>query len=66
MWYAGIDWANDHHDALVIDEQGHQVGSLRVDHTPQGMSRLNTFLEQIVPRDTQRGGVTRIDKGQIV
>jgi len=47
MWYAGIDWANDHHDALVIDEQGLQVGSLRVDHSPQGLSRLNTFLQQI-------------------
>jgi transposase len=48
MWYAGIDWANDHHDALVIDEQGHQVGSIRIDHSPQGMSRLNTFLAQII------------------
>jgi hypothetical protein len=47
MWYAGIDWANDHHDALIIDEKGRQVGSLRVDHSPQGMSSLNTFLEQI-------------------
>src|SRR5947209_5757757 len=54
MWYAGVDWANDHHDALVIDEKGRQVGSLRVDHTPQGMSKLNTFLEQILgsePKD---------------
>ena len=48
MWYAGIDWADTHHDALVIDEKGRQVGSLRVDHSPQGMSRLNTFLEQII------------------
>ncbi len=48
MWYAGIDWADTHHDALVIDEKGRQVGSLRVDHTPQGMSKLNTFLEQII------------------
>ncbi len=48
MWYAGIDWANDHHDTLVIDEKGRQVGSLRVDHSPQGLTRLNTFLEQIV------------------
>src|ERR1700736_2523779 len=47
MWYAGIDWANDHHDAVVIDEKGHQVGSLRIDHSPQGMSKLHTFLEQI-------------------
>jgi hypothetical protein len=54
MWYAGIDWANDHHDALVIDEQGQKKGSLRVEHNPQGLSRLNTFLEQFVPRDAQR------------
>ena len=48
MWYAGIDWANDHHDALVIDEKGHQVGSLRLDHSPSGLSKLNTFLEQVI------------------
>ena len=54
MWYAGIDWANVHHDALIIDEKGRQVGSLRVDHSPQCLSSLNTFLEQIIPRVTQR------------
>ena len=48
MWYAGIDWADQHHDALVIDEKGQQVGSVRVDHTPQGLARLNTFLQQII------------------
>jgi transposase len=53
MWYAGIDWANDHHDALVIDEKGRQVGSLRVDHTPEGMSRLNTFLEQLIGSESK-------------
>src|SRR5437660_23091 len=47
MWYAGIDWADTHHDALVLDEQGHQRGSLRVDHTPEGLAKLNTFLETI-------------------
>src|SRR5207245_1395494 len=53
MWYAGIDWANDHHDALVVDETGRQVGSLRVDHSPQGMSKLNTFLEQIIGSESK-------------
>jgi transposase len=48
MWYAGIDWADQHHDALVIDEKGHQVATLRIDHTPQGLAKLNTFLEQII------------------
>jgi hypothetical protein len=33
MWYTGIDWADDHHDAAVIDEAGHQLASLHVTHT---------------------------------
>jgi transposase len=53
MWYAGIDWANDHHDVLVIDEQGRQIGSLRVDHSPQGLSKLNTFLQQIIGSESK-------------
>ncbi len=53
MWYAGIDWANDHHDALVIDEKGHRVGTLRVSHTPQGLTKLNTFLEQVLGSESK-------------
>jgi len=48
MWYSGIDWADDHHDVLVIDEKGHKRGSLRVSHTKAGLSKLTTFLEQII------------------
>ena len=48
MWYTGTDWADDPHDALVIDEKGRQLGSLRVNHTAQGLAKLNTFLEQII------------------
>lgn len=47
MKFCGIDWANDHHDALSIDEHGRQLGSIRVTHTPEGLSRLNTYLEGI-------------------
>jgi transposase len=53
MWYAGIDWADVHHDALIIDEKGRQVGSLRVDHSPQCLSSLNTFLEQIIGSESK-------------
>jgi transposase len=48
MWYVGIDWADQHHDAVVIDEKGRQGGSLRIDHSPQGFAKLNTYLEQII------------------
>ena len=47
MKFCGIDWANDHHDALSIDEQGRQLGSIRVAHTAEGLSKLNTYLEDI-------------------
>ena len=45
MWYAGIDWADKHHDAVVIDEGGKRVASIRVLHTPEGLSRLVGFLQ---------------------
>src|SRR5260221_144662 len=48
MWYAGIDWADDHHDAVVIDEQGQRVASCRVAHTPEGLTQLVTFLQGTV------------------
>jgi transposase len=46
MWYAGIDWADDHHDVVIIDEQGQRVASCRVAHTPEGFADLTTFLHQ--------------------
>ena len=47
MRFCGIDWANDHHDALSIDEQGRQLGSIRVAHSPEGLSQLDTYLERM-------------------
>ena len=47
MWYAGIDWADDHHDAVVLDQSGRQILTLRVAHTPAGLAQLITALEQI-------------------
>lgn len=47
MKFCGIDWANAHHDALSIDEQGHQLGSIRVAHTPEGLSQLDAYLTRL-------------------
>ena len=49
MWFAGIDWADQHHDAVVIDEAGRKVAQLRVEHTPEGLKKLTTFLREIAP-----------------
>jgi transposase len=47
MKFCGLDWANDHHDALSIDEQGRQLGSTRVAHSSDGLSQLDAYLERI-------------------
>ena len=46
MWYAGIDWADQHHDAVVIDEAGKRVGTTRVAHSAEGLDTLVAFLKR--------------------
>jgi hypothetical protein len=47
MWSAGIDWADQHHDVVVIDEQGKQLAKQRVPHSVEGMTALLMFLRGI-------------------
>lgn len=51
MWFAGIDWADRHHDLVVIDDAGRKVAQLRVEHSPEGLARLVSFLRDIAPLD---------------
>jgi transposase len=44
MFYAGIDWADQKHDGLVLDETGRKLSSIRVAHTPEGLAKLNAWL----------------------
>jgi transposase len=48
MYYAGIDWADQKHDALVLDETGRKLGSLRVTHSPEGLAKLDAWLAQLL------------------
>lgn len=54
MWFCGIDWADEHHDALTIDEKGHQAGLIQVTHTPEGLSQLDAYLEGIAGPDHEQ------------
>jgi len=44
----GVDWADQKHDALALDETGRKLGSIRVPHTPEGLAKLNAWLLQIL------------------
>jgi len=55
MFYAGIDWSDTHHDALVIDDAGRPVNvPIRVAHSPDGLHKLHAFLESIAGPYWQR------------
>ena len=47
MWFVGIDWADQHHDVVVIDEHGKQLDKKRVAHSAEGLTELVEFLQRI-------------------
>jgi len=48
MFYAGIDWADQKHDALVLDEANRKRGAIRVAHSPEGLAKLDAWLSQML------------------
>lgn len=66
MFYAGIDWADDHHDVVVIDEAAKTRGSLRVDHTVNGLSQLNSFLKQFTPDSARMACIIETSQGLLI
>lgn len=53
MFYAGIDWADQKHDGLVLDEAGQKLGSIRVAHTPEGLAKLDEWLVQMLGQQSK-------------
>jgi transposase len=44
--YCGIDWATDHHDVAVVDDDGRIVARGRVDNDAAGFAQLLTLLAE--------------------
>jgi transposase len=53
MFYAGIDWADQKHDGLVLDEAGRKLSSARVAHTPEGLAKLDEWLAQTLGQQSK-------------
>ncbi len=63
MWYAGIDWADQHHEVVVLDAAGTRVGHLRVAHSAAGLEQLVAFLQEQVAQGTPAGAA--LDLAQV-
>jgi len=66
MWDAGIDWADTHHDAVVIDEAGRQAGTLRVMHTKAGLAALTSFLRALAKTADQMACLVETNQGLLL
>ena len=66
MWFAGIDWADSHHDVLILDEAGQQAGSLRVAHTKAGIDELKRFLLGLAGTPEQLACIVETSQGLLI
>lgn len=51
MLFVGDDWAEDHHDVEVQDEQGRTVRTARLPEGIEGMSRFHEIVSGVLSED---------------
>jgi transposase len=66
MWYVGLDWADQHHDVMVLGEAGRRAGSRRVTHSQEGLEDLKQFLLSIAPRPEDLACVVETSHGLLI
>lgn len=62
----GIDWAEDHHDIAVVDDQGGVLHAERIGHDAAGLARLLEILAQHDPIDGSLDVAIETSQGLLV
>lgn len=66
MFHLGIDWAEDHHDVCLLDDDGRRLASLRIDDGIQGVARLHATVAEHVDEPDQVVVGMETDRGLLV
>jgi transposase len=66
MWYAGIDWSDQHHDLVVIDADGRKIATQRFAHSAEGVAALIAFLRTLVPALDQLACIIETTHGLLI
>jgi hypothetical protein len=66
MWFAGIDWADQHHDLVVMSATGEVQGHLQVAHNVEGVAQLVDFAQRLTPPCEQVVCVVETNQGLLV
>ena len=56
-YYVGFDWAQDHHDAVVVDRKGQIVLETRIEHDADGWRQFKDELRDLAGEDLSVVGV---------
>ena len=48
-YYAGFDWAKDHHDVVIVDRGGQIIADFQIAHSAQGWQRWRDQLTALGP-----------------
>ena len=66
MWYVGLDWADTHHDIVVLDEAGRRVDSRRFAHSHDGLNELKQCLLSIAASPDQLACIVETSHGLMI
>ena len=48
MIFVGHDWAEDHHDVVVLDFEGARLAGARVGERVEGVARFHALVAELV------------------
>ena len=51
MVFVGDDWAEDHHDIEIVNEQGHRLVRRRLPEGLDGVNRLHALIAGVMPKE---------------
>jgi transposase len=66
MLFVGVDWAEDHHDACVMDDVGAVLGTRRVAHSVRGIGELHELVTSHGEEDEEVIVGLEVDRGLLV
>lgn len=66
MLNIGIDWADDHHDVCVVDDQGKKLSAFRMMHNAEGFAELLEKIQHLQSDKSQVAFCLETSQGLLV
>ena len=64
MLFVGDDWAEDHHDVEIVDEQGRRLARKRLPEGLAGITGLHALIAQCFPEPCFPEPWSELDPGE--